>query len=295
MTESLPESVPESMTEQASEAAPPRTTPTSGERRGTIQSVERAARILKVLGTGSSRMGVTEIAERLGLAKGTAYGLLRTLEAQELIEQDPETDKYRLGPAMLQLGNAFLDNHELRARSLLWADSLASRVGEAVRVGVLHGSNVLIVHHVFRPDNSVQILEVGASIPWHACALGKAIAAYLPEAPRRALLESELLQLTGRTVTDPSTLEATLAVVAEEGSAVEDEEAIVGEAEIAAPVFDDMGHSVGAIGVVGPVERLVPDGRPALALVAAVRETSRGLSRDMGAGRVRTRGGVSRR
>lgn len=295
MTESLPESVPESMPEQASEAAPPRTTPTSGERRGTIQSVERAARILKVLGTGSSRMGVTEIAERLGLAKGTAYGLLRTLEAQELIEQDPETDKYRLGPAMLQLGNAFLDNHELRARSLLWADSLASRVGEAVRVGVLHGSNVLIVHHVFRPDNSVQILEVGASIPWHACALGKAIAAYLPEAPRRVLLESELLQLTGRTVTDPSTLEATLAVVAEEGSAVEDEEAIVGEAEIAAPVFDDMGHSVGAIGVVGPVERLVPDGRAALALVAAVRETSRGLSRDMGAGRVRTRGGVSRR
>ncbi len=90
----------------------------SGERRGTIQSVERAARILKVLGTGTSRMGVTDIAERLGLAKGTAYGLLRTLEAQELVEQDPETDKYRLGPAMLQLGNAFLDNHELRARSL---------------------------------------------------------------------------------------------------------------------------------------------------------------------------------
>ena len=55
-------------------------------------------------------------------------------------------------------------------------------------MGVLHGPNVLIVHHVFRPDNSVQILEVGASIPWHACALGKAIAAYLPEAARLQLL-----------------------------------------------------------------------------------------------------------
>ena len=149
----------------------------TGERRGTIQSVDRAARILKALGSGSSRLGVTEVADRLGLAKGTVYGLLRTLEAQELVEQDPESGKYRLGPAMLQLGNAFLDNHELRGRSLLWADSLASRVGEAVRVGVLHGPNVLIVHHVFRPDNSVQILEVGASIPWHACALGKAIVA----------------------------------------------------------------------------------------------------------------------
>ena len=154
-------------------------------RRGSIQSVDRAARILKVLASGTSRMGVTEISERLGLAKGTAYGLLRTLESQELVEQDPETGKYRLGAAMLQLGNAFLDNHELRGRSLLWADSLASRVGEAVRVGVLHNSSVLIVHHVFRPDNSVQILEVGASIPWHACALGKAIVAYLDPSDSR--------------------------------------------------------------------------------------------------------------
>ena len=69
-----------------------------------------------------------------------------------------------------------------------------------------------------------------------------------------------------------------LASVAREGTALEDGEAIVGEAEIAAPVFDDRGHSVGAIGVVGPVERLLPEGRHAAAVVAAVRETSRGLS-----------------
>ena len=129
-------------------------------------------------------------------------------------------------------------------------------------MGVLHGPNVLIVHHVFRPDNSVQILEVGASIPWHACALGKAIAAYLPEPARRELLEAEMTPLTGRTVTDPAALEVALLATAEDGYAFEDEEAIVGEAEIAAPVFDDMAHSVGAIGVVGPVERLVPDVEP---------------------------------
>jgi DNA-binding IclR family transcriptional regulator len=259
-------------------------------RRGTIQSVERAARILKALASGTSRMGVTEISERLGLAKGTAYGLLRTLESQDLVEQDPETDKYRLGPAMLQLGNAFLDNHELRGRSLLWADSLASRVGEAVRVGVLHGSSVLIVHHVFRPDNSVQILEVGASIPWHACALGKAIVAYLDPAARSRLLAVELVALTGKTLTDPVALAATVDGVAKDGIAIEDQEAIVGEAEIAAAVFDHRGHPAGAIGVVGPVERLIPDARPSPSLVAAVRETGRGLSRDMGAGRLAARG-----
>src|SRR6266508_2056590 len=102
-----------------------------------IQSVERAAQILKALGAESPRLGITELAERLGLAKATVYGLLRTLASEQLVEQDAETGKYRLGPALLQLGNSFLDNHELRARSLLWAESLASRAREAVLVGVL--------------------------------------------------------------------------------------------------------------------------------------------------------------
>src|SRR6266511_2082678 len=92
-----------------------------------IQSVNRATRILKALGSEQARLSVTELAKHLGLAKTTVYKLLRTLTAHQFVEQNLETGKYRLGPALLQLGNAFLDNHELRARSLLWAESLASR------------------------------------------------------------------------------------------------------------------------------------------------------------------------
>jgi DNA-binding IclR family transcriptional regulator len=252
-----------------------------------IQSVHRAALILKELGS-SRRLGVTELGERLGLAKATVFGLLRSLEAEQLVERDDEAGKYRLGPAMLQLGNAFLDNHELRARSLLWAESLASRVEEAVRVGVLNGRRVLIVHHVFRPDNSVQILEVGASIPWHACALGKAMAAYLEAERRSELLGEDLARLTGKTVCDPVVLQRELDQVARRGVALEDQEAIVGEAEIAATVFNHEGAPVGAIGVAGPVERLLGDG-PSPHVVAAVRETARSLSREMGAGRLSAR------
>ncbi len=246
--------------------------------------MERAARILRELGSGASRLGVTELSERLGIAKGTVHGLLRTLERQEFVEQDPETGKYRLGPAMLQLGNAYLDTHELRSRSLLWADSLAGRVTEAVRVGALNGPSVLVVHHVFRPDDSVQILEVGASIPWNASALGKAIVAYLEPERRSALLAGSLQRLTGRTITDPTALGAALDEVLETGFATEEQEGIVGEAEIAAPIFDHRGAPVGAIGIAGPVERLLPDG-PDEQLVAAVKQAARSLSREMGAGR----------
>src|ERR687897_367370 len=214
-----------------------------------IQSVRRAAAILRELGAEQPRLGVTELAERLGLAKATVYGLIRALEEDELVERDVETGKYRLGPALLLLGNAFLDRHELRARSLLWADSLASRTSEAVRVGVPNGTSTLIVHHVFRPDNSLQILEVGATIPWHACALGRATAAH------------------------------------QEELAIENQEAVIGEAEIAAPVFGQVGRVVGAIGVVGPVERLLPEGHRRKDVVAAVKEVARGLSRDLGGAR----------
>ncbi len=250
-----------------------------------IQSVERAAMILKELGSEGGRLGVTELSDRLGLAKATIYGLLRALEAHQMVEQDTETGKYRLGPALLQLGNAFLDNNELRSRSLLWAENLATRAQEAVLVGVLYGANVLVVHHVFRPDNSVQLLEVGAAIPWHACALGKSIVAFLDEPAQAEALATERQHLTGKTLVEAKAVKAELERVRRDALAVEDQETILGDAGIAAPVFDNRGGVVGAIGVTGPVERLLPvKGMPPAAQL--VREAARALSRELGAGRL---------
>src|ERR1700750_3082707 len=116
-----------------------------------IQSVQRAAQILAVLGSGTPRLGVTEIADRVSLAKPTVYGLLRTLEKHDLVAQDPDTGKYSLVPGVLQLGNAFLDGSELRARSLLWAEALAQRANEAGWGASLSGSRGIVVPHVVRP------------------------------------------------------------------------------------------------------------------------------------------------
>jgi DNA-binding IclR family transcriptional regulator len=249
-----------------------------------IQSVERAARILAVLGSGTPRLGVTEIAERLGLAKPTVHGLLRTLEKHDLVAQDPDTGKYSLGPGVVSLGNAFLDGSELRARSLLWAESLAQRAGEAVWVATLSGCRVIVLHHVFRPDNTVQILEVGAAIPWHACALGHAIVAHLPEEGRSRVLAGDLVPLTGRTKTSHIALGRALAQVRKQGYAVEDQEATVGDAGVAAAILGRDGAVAGAIGVVGAADRLLA--LPARdELARAVKEAARAISRDLGAGR----------
>src|SRR5689334_14465720 len=171
-----------------------------------VQSVARAVEILRALAGAARGLGVTEVADRLGVAKPTAYALLKTLEGGQLVTQDHVTGKYRLGPALLELGNAYLETHELRARSVVWADSLATRTNEAVWVGVLSGDHVIVVHHAFRPEGAVQILEVGAAMPWHTCALGKAIVAHLPAEERRRLAGAELAMLTGETVVDPQAL-----------------------------------------------------------------------------------------
>src|SRR3954469_20632800 len=199
--------------------------------RGTIQSVDRAARILKALASGPRRLGVSQLADQLGMTRPTVHGLLQTLQAHGFVEQDRDSGKYQLGAGLLQLGNSYLDLNELRARSLVHAERLATRADAAVRVGVRHGASVIVVHHVFRPDATLQILEVGAQLPVHASALGKAILAYSSDGVLLDLLEEDLPKLTSRTLTARG-LRAQLPAIREHGVARERDEAVLGEASI---------------------------------------------------------------
>jgi DNA-binding IclR family transcriptional regulator len=252
-------------------------------RRGTIQSVDRAARILKALAAGPRRLGVSELADRLGMTRPTVHGLLQTLQAHGFVEQDRESDKYQLGAGLLQLGNSYLDLNELRGRSIVHAERLAGATQAAVRVGVLHGPSVVVVHHVFRPDATFRVLEVGTQLPVHASALGKAILAYADDEVLDDLQAEPLPKLTARTLT-PKALRDELADVREKGYARERDEAVLGESSIAAPIFDHAGLAVGSIGIVGDTERIIPRG-PARGVPAAVIEAARGVSRELGARR----------
>jgi DNA-binding IclR family transcriptional regulator len=249
----------------------------------TIQSIDRAAAILKLLASGPRRLGVTELAARLDLAPPTVHGLLQTLQVHGFVEQDRDSDKYQLGAGLLQLGTSYLDLNELRRAAVAHADALAERTGAAVRVGVMHGPTVVVVHHVFRPDATVQIPEVGAELPMHATALGKALVAFLPRTVLDDLTAEPLPRLTQRTLTAKA-LRAELAEARERGYARARDEAVLGESSLAAPIFDHAEHAVGAIGVVGDTERILPRG-PARGIVGAVLEVARGVSRELGARR----------
>jgi DNA-binding IclR family transcriptional regulator len=168
---------------------------------------------------------------------------------------------------------------------LAWSEQLAARTGEGVKVGIRHGDGVLIVHHVFRPDASLQILEVGEVLPLHATALGKAILAFTPlSVVDEFISNSGLAKLTSRTLVSRAALQRDLEATRTRRYALEREEAVLGEGGIAAAVFDHRGTAAGAIGIAGPRDRLLKRDRLA-ALVDPVITSARGISRDLGASR----------
>jgi DNA-binding IclR family transcriptional regulator len=249
---------------------------------GPIQSIERAAAILRLLSGRTPRLGVAELAGELELPKGTVHGILRTLQRVGFVEQDSESGKYQLGAALLHMGSSYLDGNELRARALNWSDALATQSGESVRIGTLHANQVLIVHHVFRPDDSRQALEVGDLLPAHATALGKTLLAhhsYLATELDRGGLQS----FTTHTVTDAYALRTALTEVRDRGWAAEVEELITGLASIAAPIQDRRQVVVGSIGINGSVDRLCDERKPRDDLVSQVRQAARSVSRELGA------------
>jgi DNA-binding IclR family transcriptional regulator len=249
---------------------------------GRIQSIERAAAILRLLSGRSRRLGVAELAGELGLPKGTVHGILRTLQYVGFVEQDSDSGKYQLGAALLHMGSSYLDGNELRTRALNWADSLATQSGESVRIGTLHENQVLIVHHVFRPDDSRQALEVGSLIPAYATALGKALLSrhrYLAA----EIIGDQLSSFTPATVTDVYRLRRELDEVSERGWAGEVGELFPETASIAAPIEDRRRITVGAMGISGPIDRLCHGGRPRADLVGFVVTAARAVSRELGA------------
>jgi DNA-binding IclR family transcriptional regulator len=248
---------------------------------GSIQSIERAAAVLRLLGAAGRPLGLGELAAMLALPSPTAHGIVRTLRDVGFVDQDRNTGRYGLGAGLRSLDRGGWDPHELRSRAMNWADSLAGSTGQEVVLGVPDGPSVRLVHHVFRPDGSAQWIRTGQHQPLHASALGKCLLAFAPVAvplPR----ELDLHPYTGRTCTTVGTLESHLAVARRRGWAADAGEYQLGMGGAAAPLRESGGLVVGALGVEGPVEELFAPGgelRPRLLeqLSAATREVSDAL------------------
>jgi len=242
-----------------------------------IQAIDRAANVLKLL-QGARHLRISELAAALDLPPSTVHGIVKSLREHGLVAKERGSDRYMLGPALLKLSNVYLDTLDVRARAMRWTRELSRRTGLAVRLGVELFDEVLVIHHNRRPDGSQQMLETGMTIPAHASAMGKVLLAFDDEY-QSVVLSRPLQSLTGDTITDPAQLTLAFAGILERGFATEEDEAVLGESSVAAPVADASGQLVAAVAVVLPST----EWPPADGVLNDLRETARNISRELGA------------
>jgi DNA-binding IclR family transcriptional regulator len=245
--------------------------------RGSIQSVERAGRVLRLLGDNGPQ-SVTELAAAMTLPKGTVHGVLQALVSTGLVQQDADSQGYALGPALVYLGSRYLLADEVRLCAGRWARSLAKQTNHVVQVGTLHGAEVLIVNHVGRTDDSGYVPDLGSLYPAHTTATGKVLLANNDAARTNLLGAVAGDQKRGNDVVPRSELDR----VVDQRWAVASERDWLGEASMACPIANRLGMVVASVGVVGSSEQLLVGEEPRREVLERVLAAAAGISRDLG-------------
>ncbi len=225
-----------------------------------IQTVSNALRLLEAF-SDAHELGVSELSRRLDLHKNNVFRLLATLQQGGYVEQSSDNDRYRLGPACLELGHSYARHHTLvrRARPIL--EELVRKVGETAHLAMLRDHEVVHLDGVLADRRVVTSLRVGERLPAHCTALGKVLLALGDARDRdafeqRIATEDGLAALTEATVDDAPALARELAKIAEDGYALDREECEPGMSCVGAPVRDDRGIVVAAISISGPSFRM---------------------------------------
>ncbi|HEX9695243.1 MAG TPA: IclR family transcriptional regulator [Actinomycetota bacterium] len=229
----------------------------AGEAQGqTIVAIERAADVLSLFADSDEpTLGVTEIAQALGLSKAVVYRILSSFRSKGFIELDEASRRYALGPRALHLGLAFVNRTEVPrvARPIL--EALSRDTNETATLSLRTGNRRVYIDQV-TPDRDVKmVVQLGLSVPLHAGASSKAFLAHLDDDDQKAYLAEPLERLTGLTITNGRTLAKELKEIRDRGYAISLGERMEGAGSVAAPVFAHDGRPAAVISVCGPLER----------------------------------------
>ena len=140
------------------------------------------------------------------------------------------------------------------ARPYLYA--LRETINESVHLAILDGAEIMYVYHLESTHALRARSDLGVRKPAHSTAEGQAILAFQPQEVVDRVIAGGLAAHTPKTITSPDRFLKALAAVRQRGCAIEDEESEIGMVCVAAPIRDDTGAVVAAVGIAGPVTRL---------------------------------------
>lgn len=246
-----------------------------------VPSVDRALRILSVFNSGQAEYGVTDFSRLLDLNKSTTHGILHTLAHHGLLERNPATRKYRLGPGLLVLGNLARQRGDVRELARPFLQELAAEIGSTSLLGVFEQDAIVIVEKAESPSDIKVTSSVGQRLPFCAGCFGRSLLAWMETATvDRLLVSPGLRKFTSTSITNPQAYRASLAEVRHRGYAVDDEEEYLPGVWAASAPIRDTGGVVAALTVVDFASRMTAKRRQ-MTIDALLRAT-RGVSQSLG-------------
>jgi IclR family KDG regulon transcriptional repressor len=247
-----------------------------------LSTVERAMTIMKTFSTERPELTLTEISASVGLNKSTVHRFMRTLMQGGFVSLNPANKRYRVGPALVSLGQLAIEHIEIRQVARRHINALQQKVGETVHLAILDDDEVVYIDIIESTAHFLRLnSRIGKRAPAYCTGIGKALLAFGDEASVDAFIaKTVLVQHTPRTLTDPDLLRADLAESRRRGYAIDQGEFNPIVRCMAAPVFDRTGRAAAAVSVT----RICVDSDTILepAVGDLVRATADGIAHDLG-------------
>jgi IclR family transcriptional regulator, pca regulon regulatory protein len=206
-----------------------------GDRRQSLQSLERGIAVIQVFSRERPALTLSEVARLTGITRATARRILLTLEEIGHVRSDGRL--FSLTPRVLSLGWAYLSSLNLWDVAQPHMEELADRTKESCSVATLDLPDVVYVARMPTRRIMTISLGVGTRLPAHCTGMGRVLLAALPDAELDAFLSDARFEtFTERTITAPAGLRAEIERVRRSGWALVDQELEIGLRSIAAPL-----------------------------------------------------------
>ena len=214
--------------------------------------IARVANVLRALEGEDNGLSLSQIAQRVGLARSTVQRIVESLSAEQFLIAAAPSAGVRLGPALLRLASSASAEIDQITRPVML--ELSRVLGETVDLSVIKGAAAVFIDQVAGSHRLRAVSAVGEAFPLHCTANGKALLGLLPLEKRERLLRAPLARHT------PSTLIKTSAVLADvvssraRGYALDEEEHTEGICAVGVAFLDPLARPI-AISIPVPTAR----------------------------------------
>ena len=234
-----------------------------------ISVLQNALAILHTFSEETPLLGVTEIADRVRLHKSTVSRILATLEAENIVEQDPGSRRFRLGLGLIGLAGPLIADLDVRRAASNVLQQTSEKTNETTALMIWNGGESVCVDQVTSPQQVRHSTPLGTRYGTVFSSSVQVFLADMDETQVHALLARPNLSSAGMETADIQAWQARLVEVRERGYAVNYGETSIQEVGVSAPVFDHRGETIAAILTSAPRFRVSPEQLPILGKATA--------------------------